>query len=157
MLDLEPLAEEGGFFRRTAESGVVLADGRRAYSVIYSLITPEGFSAMHRLATDEIWCFHAGDPVESLRLGTNGHDGWTRLGLDLGAGSRPQNIVSAGVWQGTRLVRGGNWALLSCVVAPEFRWEDFELGDRIALSKLYPDFIAAIEAMTRLRPPAGSR
>ncbi len=25
--------------------------GRRAYSVIYSLLTPEGFSAMHRLKT----------------------------------------------------------------------------------------------------------
>src|SRR3954462_246233 len=77
LLALEPLAEEGGFFRRTAESDLILPGaGRRAYSVIYSLLTPEGFSAMHRLVTDEIWCFHAGDAAESLRLGTNGKGEW---------------------------------------------------------------------------------
>lgn len=158
MLALEPLAEEGGFFRRTAESELLLAgSGRRAYSVIYSLLTPEGFSAMHRLAIDEIWCFHAGDAVESLRLGTIGKGEWVRLGLNFSAGENPQNIVPAKVWQGTRLIPGGRWALMSCIVAPEFRWEDFELGDRAALALAFPDFADAICALTRSQPPAGIR
>jgi len=158
LLGLEPLAEEGGYFRRTAESDVILpGSDRRAYSVIYSLLTPDGFSAMHRLATDEIWCFHAGDAVESLRLGTNGKGEWIKLGLDFAAGNLPQNIVPAKVWQGTRLIPGGRWALMSCIVAPEFRWEDFELGDRRALTDAYPDFADAIEALTRSQPPSGSR
>src|SRR4051812_17283303 len=73
LLALEPLPQEGGFFRRTAESQIILtADARRLYSVIYSFLTPEDFSAMHRMSTDEIWCFHAGDSVESLRLRADG-------------------------------------------------------------------------------------
>ena len=94
----------GGYFRRTAESETILPDGRRAWSVIYSLFTPEGFSALHRLKNDEIWCFHAGDPLESLRLKPDGGGEWVKLGLDLAAGESPQSIVPANVWQGTRLV-----------------------------------------------------
>jgi len=158
LLELEPLAEEGGFFRRTAESEMILpGSARRAYSVIYSLLTPEGFSAMHRLSIDEIWCFHTGDAVESLRLDPEGRGQWIRLGLDFSAGSHPQNIVPANVWQGTRLIPGGRWALLSCIVAPEFRWEDFELGGRTELTKTYPDFAVGIHALTRDTPPAGRR
>jgi hypothetical protein len=55
---LAPLEPEGGFFRRTAESDTILPGGRRAWSVIYALFTPEGFSALHRLAADELWFFH---------------------------------------------------------------------------------------------------
>ncbi|MCC5024232.1 MAG: cupin domain-containing protein [Candidatus Synoicihabitans palmerolidicus] len=97
-----------------------------AYSVIYALFTPEGFSAMHRLTTDEIWCWHAGDEIESLRLYEAGRGEWVRMGADVMSGQRPQDVIAAGVWQGTRLVAGGRWALVSCIMAPEFRWEDFE-------------------------------
>lgn len=159
MFKLEPLAEEGGFFRRTAESATVIAreSGRLAYSVIYSLLTPEGFSAMHRLNTDEIWCFHAGDAVESLRLKPEGAGEWVRLGLSPWAGESPQNVVLAHTWQGTRLLPGGRWALMSCIVAPEFRWEDFELGARAMLAADYPDFADGISALTRAQSPEGKR
>jgi len=150
MLRLEPLEQEGGFFRRTAESDVILSGtGRRAYSVIYMLITPAGFSALHRLGTDETWCFHAGDPLESLRLRPDGSGGWVKLGLNPAAGEAPQDIIPARVWQGTRLQPGGRWALLSCIVAPEFRWSDFELGEQAALTAAYPDWAGAIRALTR--------
>jgi hypothetical protein len=155
LLRLEPLDQEGGYFRRTAESGTILPDGRRAHSVIYSLFTPEAFSAMHRLKSDEIWCFHAGDALESLRLGADGSGAWVKLGLNLAAGERPQDVVPAQTWQGTRLVAGGRWALLSCVVAPEFVWEEFELGDRSALIAAYPEFAADIRALTREQPIKG--
>ena len=157
LLHLEPLAEEGGYFRRTAESAVILPGGKRAWSAIYSLITPEGFSAMHRLATDEIWCFHAGDALESLRLRPDGGGDWVKLGLNVAAGERPQDVVPAHVWQGTRLAPGGRWALCSCVVVPEFVWSDFELGERAALSAAWPGFAAGILALTRPAPPAGKR
>jgi hypothetical protein len=155
LLQLEPLDQEGGYFRRTGESTVVLPDGKRAWSAIYSLITPEGFSSLHRLKTDEIWCFHAGDPLESLRLPPDGKGGWVKLGLNLAQGERPQDAVAAGVWQGTRLAAGGRWALATCVVAPEFVWSDFELGERAALGAAYPGFAADIAALTRDRPVAG--
>jgi predicted cupin superfamily sugar epimerase len=150
LLGLEPLEQEGGFFRRTAESGDILpGTGRRAWSVIYMLITPTGFSALHKLGTDETWCFHCGDGLESLRLLPGGAGKVVRLGLDLAAGETPQDVVPAQVWQGTRLRTGGRWALVSCVVAPEFRWSDFVLGERAVLSAAYPGFATEIRALTR--------
>ena len=59
-LGLAPLPEEGGFFRVTWRG----AHG----SAILFLITPEEFSALHRIAQDELWHFHAGDPVEHVRI-----------------------------------------------------------------------------------------
>ena len=152
LLRLEPLDQEGGYFRRTGESATVLSGGKRAWSMIYSLITPEGFSALHRLATDEVWCFHAGDPLESLRLRPDGSGEWVKLGLHLAAGERPQDVVPAQIWQGTRLAAGGRWALVTCVVAPEFVWSDFELGSRDALTAAYPAFAEGIWALSRAAP-----
>jgi uncharacterized protein len=156
LLKLEPLDQEGGYFRRTGESATVLPGGKRAWSTIYSLITPEGFSALHRLATDEVWCFHAGDPLESLRLKPGGSSEWVTLGLNP-ARERLQDVVPAGTWQGTRLAAGGRWALVTCVVAPEFVWSDFELGDRARLEAAYPAWAGDIGALTRPLPPAGRK
>ena len=150
LLRLLPLELEGGYFRRTAVSGDVLPGGtRRAWSAIHALFTPDGFSAMHRLAGDEIWCFQAGDPLESLRLRAEGGGEWVKLGLDPAANERPQDVVPARVWQGTRLVPGGRWALVSCVVVPEFVWTDFTLAGREALTAAYPAWTAEIRALTR--------
>jgi predicted cupin superfamily sugar epimerase len=150
LLQLAPLEPEGGYFRRTAEADLMLpGSDRRAWSVIYFLVTPAGFSALHRLDTDEIWSFLAGDPLESLRLASDGSGKVVRLGLNPAAGEAPLDAVRAGVWQGTRLREGGRWALVSCVVAPEFRWSDFVLGDRAALTAAFPAFGAEILALTR--------
>jgi predicted cupin superfamily sugar epimerase len=165
-LGLQPLDQEGGWFRRTAESPLLLPaaalpagyqESRRAYSVIQALFTPEGFSALHRLVSDEIWCFHAGDVVESLRLHPDGRGEWVRLGLAPRSGQRIQDIVAANVWQGTRLVPGGRWALVSCTVVPEFVWSDFELGDGPALVAAFPVWSDGIRALTRPHPLAGQR
>jgi predicted cupin superfamily sugar epimerase len=157
LLQLEPLDQEGGYFRRTGESATILPNGKRAWSIIYFLVTPDGFSAMHRVAEDEIWAFHAGDPLESLRLRPDGTGEWVKLGLDLAAGERPQDVVPAQTWQGTRLAVGGRWALVTCVVAPEFVLSDFELGDGAALTAAYPAWADGIRALTRATPPRGTK
>jgi predicted cupin superfamily sugar epimerase len=129
----------------------------RAYSVIYALFTPEDFSALHMLERDEIWCWHAGDPLESLRLHPDGRGEWVKLGPDLAVGQTVQDVVPARVWQGTRLVPGGRWSLVSCIMAPEFVWEEFTLGDRAELSAVYPDWEDAVASLTRNFPPEGRR
>ncbi len=157
LLKLEPLDQEGGYFRRSGESATILPGGQRAWSMIYSLLTPEGFSALHRLGKEEVWCFHAGDPLESLRLRPDGSGEWVKLGLNLAHGERPQDVVPAQTWQGTRLVAGGRWALVTCVVAPEFGWSDFELGTREALVASHAGFAADILTLTRAQPPSGAK
>ena len=151
-LALAPLPDEGGWFRRTWTSPVRLADGRAAGSAIYFLVTPEDFSALHRLATDEVWLSHAGDALEHVTLdAAGGAARVTRLGGDVGAGEVPQLVVPGGVWQGARLAAGGTrgWALVSCTMAPAWAEREFALGRRAELTAEFPAARAQIAALTR--------
>ena len=158
MLQLKPLELEGGYFAETYRSrGRIPAaalpgryQGPRPFATaIYYLLTAGSFSAIHRLHSDEIFHFYAGDPVEMLLLGQKVARHQTILGPDLKKGQRPQVIVPRGVWQGARLAKGGTWALLGTTVAPGFEYADFELGQRSLLSQRYPRHAALIAALTR--------
>ena len=59
------------------------------------------------------------------------------------------DVIPAHTWQGTRLVAGGRWAVVSCFVAPEFRWSDFTLADHDILAKEYPAHAVEIRALVR--------
>jgi hypothetical protein len=71
------------------------------------------------------------------------------LGSDLAARLRPQAVVPAGVWQGSRLVPGGSFALLGTTMTPGFDRADLELGRREELVARWPTFREMIEALTR--------
>jgi uncharacterized protein len=150
LLKLEPLPNEGGFFRQTYASAVTLAGGRPAGTAIYFLITPEGFSALHSLFTEEVWHFYAGDPVEHVILDHAHRSGIkTILGSDLAQGQRPQLVVPAQACQGARLAPGGTWALLGCTMSPGWDEREFALGERAAMLERFPGWAADILALTR--------
>lgn len=150
LLKLEPLPNEGGFFRQTYASNVLLPSGRATGTAIYFLITPDGFSALHTLATEEVWHFYAGDPVEHVMLDMIANTGTkTLLGPDFALGQRPQLVVPAHACQGARLAPGGNWALLGCTMSPGWDEREFALGDRAALLEQFPGWAADILALTR--------
>jgi predicted cupin superfamily sugar epimerase len=155
LLGLEPHPKEGGFFRETYRSAGASApgapfDGERSHgTAIYYLLTPETFSAMHRLPGDEIFHFYLGDPVEMLELHPDGSSRTITLGSDPGT-MRLQHVVRGGVWQGTRLIDGGLWALMGCTVAPGFDYADYEAGGE-ALVENWSDRREAILArLTRV-------
>ncbi len=138
-LDLRPLEFEGGYYRETYRSD--------ASTAIYYLLTIETFSAMHRISGDEVFHFYAGDPVEMLQLHPDGGHSLVIIGNNIQAGQQPQVVVTAGTWQGCRVMAGGGWALLGTTVAPPFDPADFELGDRDALVSAYPDCADAISRL----------
>jgi uncharacterized protein len=150
-LGLEPLPIEGGFFRRTWTGPASSPGGRSTGTAIYFLMTPDldGFSALHRLDTDEIWHWHAGDAVEHVQLGSAATV--LRLGGDVLAGEMPQLLVPAGVWQGARLAAGGarGWALFSCTMAPGWADDAAEYGTREAMRAAFPSAAAWVDALTR--------
>ncbi|HWZ53061.1 MAG TPA: cupin domain-containing protein [Granulicella sp.] len=153
LLELEPHPCEGGWFRRTYESSETVAlsryaSPRRTGTAIFYLLEPGTFSEMHRLRSDEIFHFYAGDPVEMLQLHPDGVGETVLIGNDLLAGQRPQVVVERDVWQGSRLVAGGAWALLGCTVSPGFEYEDYESGDRESLCAAWPDHASLIAALT---------
>jgi predicted cupin superfamily sugar epimerase len=158
-LGLVPHPKEGGWFReiyRAAETlpehalGGRYAGPRAVSTAIYYLLTPMTFSALHRLAGDEVFHFYAGDPVEQLRLYADGSGEIVTIGNNLASGHRPQVLVPRGVWQGARLAPGGRYALLGCTVAPGFDYADYESGNRAALAADYPGFTEQISALAAI-------
>ena len=159
LLNLEPHPCEGGYFRQTWRSEeqiphLVLparySAARAAGTCIYYLLEPGTFSEMHRLASDEIFHFYYGDPIEMLQLPPDSSGEIVSLGSDLSRGQNPQLVVPKNVWQGSRLMPGGKVALLGCTVSPGFDYADYETGRRDTLTRAYPRFAELIEGLTRL-------
>jgi hypothetical protein len=159
LLGLQPHPREGGWYVRTYEAPEFIgaeafvdgryAGARRTGTAIYYLLEPETFSEMHRLKSDEVFHFYAGDEVEMLQLREGGVGTTVVIGTDFLKGQRPQVVVERGVWQGSRLVVGGGWALLGCTVSPGFEFEDYESGVRERLCERWPEFAAEITTLTR--------
>lgn len=152
MLRLEPHPKEGGLFRQTYVSAetVTLERGvRAAGTAIYYLLEAGTFSEMHVLKSDEIFHFYLGDPVEMLQLYPDGRSALYTLGPDLRQGQHVQLIVPAGVWQGTRLVKGGQVALLGCTVSPGFDYADYRGGSYAELEEKWPTREELIRTLTR--------
>ena len=93
-------------------------------TAIYALITPDDFSAMHRLKEDEAWTHIAGAPARTLVLDPDGSHEFITLGTDVDAGQRPHHRIPGDCWQGT--LTTGAWTLVSCVLVPAFT--EFELA-----------------------------
>ncbi len=149
---------EGGYFRETYRADENLPEqflsprygsDRSISTCIYFLLTKDSFSGLHRIASDEIFHFYAGDPVEMVRLFPSGEGERLALGADIEQGQLPQVAVERGTWQGARVAGAGEWALLGCTVAPGFDFADFEMGEREALLNAYPEWRDVIVGFTR--------
>lgn len=138
-LGLEP-HPEGGWYRERWRSPVVLEPEalpagypgpRSAMTSIYFLLPAGAESAPHRVRSEELWLHHEGDAVAlgigptiaAARATPNAHV------LGPGPAAQHQVVVPAGAWQTARVVDGAlGYALVGCVVAPGFDFEDFELA-----------------------------
>src|SRR5450756_2220032 len=160
--------QEGGVFRETyraAETVSTPRGERVASTAILFLVTAAAISHLHRLASDELWVFQGGLPLEVVSISPHGRlearvlgdpaDGTREAG---GVEATPLALVPAGSWQGACLAGGPHlpasraWALVSCIVSPGFEYEDFELGERDALLAAYPEHADALcERVRELR------
>ena len=158
LLKLEPLPQEGGFYRETYRAPAqVSADAlsgsyagpRSIGTAIFYLLTsaPDSFSAIHRVPGDEVFHFYLGDPVEMYLLHSEGFSTRVVLGPDLQRGQQLQFIVPGGVWQGARVM--GRFALLGTTMSPGFDSQDFNLGDREELLRQFPECAKLIRSLTR--------
>ncbi|MFY9484437.1 MAG: cupin domain-containing protein [Patescibacteria group bacterium] len=148
ILDLKPLAEEGGYYRETYRS-TDNEDGKSLATAILYLLPPDTFSALHRLPTDEIYHFYLGDSVEMLQLLPNGSGKNIILGQDLEKGEQIQATVPKGVWQGSKLKAGGKFALMGTTMAPGFDFADYEAADRNTLIEQYRRYKDLIVKLTK--------
>lgn len=126
--------EEGGWYAFVTSSGVSLPAGvvpgiegpRDSCSIIYYLLQKGEISRWHQLRASEVWAWHMGGSLEMTLGGTGDKprpEGKLSLGPRLRQGERFQILAPANQWQTTRLV-DGDFALVSCVVAPAFHEKD---------------------------------
>src|SRR5262249_10602080 len=114
----------------------------------YYLLKPGHVSELHVLPGDEVFHFYLGSPVRMLQLWPDGSGKEVVLGSDVGAGQVPQLVVPAGVWQGTRLLGGGAFALRGCPVPRGFDYADYRGARRAELLAKWPAFADEIPRLT---------
>lgn len=142
-LKLEP-HPEGGYFRETYRAEVRVtreheSDTRAASTAIYFLLCDGAHSAWHRIRSDEVWHFYAGDPLNVYVLNANGRLVTHKLGNALDhADAVFQAVVKAGDWFAAECVDKTGAALVGCTVAPGFEFSEFEMAAPAALELLYP-------------------
>ena len=146
---------EGGYYKETYRSSSTtintMNNASRSLSTgIYFLLTADNFSALHKIQSDEMWHFYAGDTIEIVEIDAFGHLILTKLGNQFNEGEVPQYVVKAGHWFGSRVYAEGNAGLVGCTVSPGFDFADFEMGKQTDLINAYPQHRTLIASMTRI-------
>ncbi len=142
---------EGGYYRETYRAAESIPQnglpprfsGLRAFSTAIYFLLPSGeCSALHRIKSDEVWHFYAGNSLTIHVIDERGTYTQIKLG-----GDSFQAVVPAGCWFGATVDGPGSYALAGCTVAPGFDFADFELANRADLVALYPQHRAIIERL----------
>jgi uncharacterized protein len=149
---------EGGAYSQTYRCNLSISQNnlpqtfhgpRPASTAIYFLLKKNQFSAMHRIASDELWHFYFGDSLIVYEIDAAGKLTEHLLGNNPANKEQFQCVVKAGSWFGSKTKEGGDYSLVGCTVAPGFDFADFELGERVALLQLYPQHTTVIEMLTK--------
>jgi len=156
-LQLQP-HPEGGFFKETYRSpGIIPANcltsdfsGERSYSTaIYFLLKQGDYSAFHRIASDECWHFYEGGTLLIHIIDKQGNYSCVQLGRKIHEGEVFQFVVPALCWFASEPAPGSEFSLVGCTVSPGFDFADFEMADKKALSKQYPEHSSIIHRLCR--------
>lgn len=140
---------EGGFYRETYRSaGMISAyGGIRSFSTaIYFMLTPDSFSAFHKIHQDEVWHFYEGDPICIHMISTDGE--YSKVLMGAGDEMHYQFIVPGGTFFASEVL-GNNFGLAGCTVAPGFDFDDFEMPSRSQLLAAFPQHQEIIQRLTR--------
>ena len=156
-LQLEP-HPEGGYYRETYRShdsypfgsDTLFRSPRSWATAIYYLLKGTQRSKLHMIHSDELWFFHAGNPLTVYLFPPEGEPSSFTLGTSPEQGQTLQECVPAGCRFGACLEEPEeeNFALVSCVVAPGFDFRDFVFAEKKELLAQFPLHSALIEHLT---------
>jgi predicted cupin superfamily sugar epimerase len=148
---------EGGYFKETYRSSDIINrehlphgfNGHRniSTSILY-LLAGSQCSKLHRIKSDEMWHFYDGSGLIIYSIDEKGKLMENKLGLVIENGEYPQVLIKAGDWFGAEVNEPESFCLAGCTVAPGFHFDEFELGDRNDLIKLFPEHKTIIEELT---------
>jgi len=130
-LGLKPHPEGGHYgevYRSAGRVQPLDARGdRAALTTIYFLLAAGEVSRWHRVASDEVWHYYAGDPLELFVADPGFADVTRRVLGPVGGRVRPVHVVAADQWQAARST--GAYTLVGCTVGPGFEFADFQMLD----------------------------
>ncbi|MHB1375804.1 MAG: cupin domain-containing protein [Candidatus Humimicrobiaceae bacterium] len=159
--NLTSLEDEGGYFTETYRSEEIISkehlppgykSSRNFSTSILYLITPDNFSSLHKVASDEMFHFYLGDQVIMLNLFEGGKGQIIKMGSNIFSGEQIQYLVPKNTWQGAKLAKGGKFALLGTTVSPGFEFEDFMQAKtyKNEILNKYPDFASLINEFIKI-------
>ncbi|QYD69573.1 cupin domain-containing protein [Paraburkholderia edwinii] len=156
--DLQP-HPEGGYYRETYRAAQTIHrkenanEPRSASTAIYYMLCDGAYSRWHRLKSDELWHFYAGDPLLVRVLDRQGKLTTHRLGNAL---THPDTVFQAtvlgGDWFAAECEDPASFAVVGCTVAPGFEFSEFEVAD---VAQLQAQFPAHRDLIARLGPVEG--
>jgi hypothetical protein len=154
-MELHP---EGGWFKETYRSNEIIlkehlpdrfSDGRSFCTGIYFLLEGEQFSGFHRIKSDEMWHFYAGDALNVYVITEDGTLEIIKIGAHPDKGEKFQHVVKAGSWFASKPANENSFSLVGCTVAPGFDFEDFELAKAVNLGAQFPQHKNIIHQLCR--------
>jgi uncharacterized protein len=157
-LKLEPIPVEGGYFAvtfkstDTIESPKRLGGGpRNVMSVIYFMVYKD-FNTMHRMRTNEVWCYHGGATLTLHELKPDGTLLTHKLGSVLEAEeNRPQVVIEANSWMASELANADDYFLGTCCVVPGFEFSDYEFANLGDMCAKYPQHADLFKRLIRVK------
>ncbi|MGZ3873358.1 MAG: cupin domain-containing protein [Mucilaginibacter sp.] len=143
---------EGGYYREVFRSDIGVTTPpakliRSACTSIYYLLEGTDYSAFHRLASDEMWYFHKGEPLHIHVI--DGDGGHSALELSDALNGSLSLVIKAGSWFAAEIPSGSGFTLVSCAVAPGFEFSEFEMAEKDKFSALYPQHARLINKLSR--------
>lgn len=139
---------EGGYFKESFRSQDEVNKDKKLWSSIYFLLETGEVSNFHRLKSDELWYYHDGEALTIYMITPEGELITKKLGKNIEKGEAPQVLVEKGCIFGSAMNNDG-YALVGCMVAPAFQYDEFELFKRDDLLELYPNHKDIIIKLTR--------
>jgi len=155
-LELKP-HPEGGYYKEVyrsatqfqkSDSFASFPAGRDVSTAIFYLLEAGDFSAFHRIKSDEIWHFYAGDTLEIFEFDGSGRLHIHRLGT-ASDNDLPMVVIPADHWFAAQPTPESRYVLAGCTVAPGFDFRDFTMGNKRDLLACFPEYADIIAALTR--------
>lgn len=152
-LQLQP-HPEGGYYKETYRSSLAttiegFASERNVSTGIYFLLQRGNFSAFHKIKSDEMWHFYAGDPLLVHMLPSDGSYTCVTIGNNINNHQTFQFVVPANTWFASEPAPQAAFSLVGCTVAPGFDFADFEMAKAKDLVQQFPAQEALIKRLCR--------
>lgn len=145
-LQLQP-HPEGGYYKETFRSKMQVDGGwgeRSALTSIFYLLAEAEFSAFHRIKSNELWYYHAGETLLIHEIKPTGD----LITHHLNA-ANPFAAITANSWFASEVKDQNGYVLVSCAVAPGFDFADFEMARKEELAKAFPAYKDLIAGLIR--------